>query len=266
MLTPKRHSLSRAALGIGAMLSLLVGVSGAGGPLLALPAQASVVSLHSVVPSENTGCDGHSGILKPVPLHLAKTYAVLAGNQVTNAGATLVMGDLGVSPGTIVTGFPPGVLRGTMHAGDPAAAIAEQDVARAYDNAARRPNAVLLPADIGGMAIAPGVYAAPVSLGISSNVMLDGKNNTSSVFIFQIPSTLTVATNAKVVLINGANACNVFWQVGSSATLGTSSVFAGTILAFASISVGTGAQVNGRLLAESGTVSLLTNFVREKGL
>src|SRR6185312_1148390 len=101
-----------------------------------------------------------------------------------------------------------------------------------------------------------------VSLGITGNVTLDGQNNPNSVFIFQIPSTLITATNSSVTLINGASPCNVFWQVGSSATLKTSSRFVGTILAQASISLGTGTRVRGRLLARTGAVTLLTNVVR----
>ncbi|GAC1549301.1 MAG: hypothetical protein NVS3B16_22970 [Vulcanimicrobiaceae bacterium] len=190
---------------------------------------------------------------------------MLAGSTVTSAGLTIINGDLGVSPGTAVTGFGPGVVNGAIHAGDPTAAQAQLDLTTAYKDAAGRPNPAAVPADIGGTVIPPGVYKAPVSLAITGNVTLDGQNNPNSVFIFQIPSTLTTATNSTVTLINLANACNVFWQVGSSATLTTASAFNGNILALTSISLGTGATVNGRLLARNGAVSLLSNIVTKTG-
>jgi len=203
-----------------------------------------------------------------VPLGTDATFAVLAGSTVTNAGLTIVTGDLGVSPGTAVTGFGPGagtVVGGTIHAGDPTAAQAQLDLTTAYNNAAGRANPMAVPADIGGSVIAPGVYKAPVSLAITGNVTLDGQNNPNSVFIFQMASTLTTSTNSTVTLIRGANACNVFWQVGSSATLNTASNFSGTILALASVSLGTGAVVNGRTLARTGAVSLLGDTVTKTG-
>ncbi len=203
-----------------------------------------------------------------MPLGTDATFAVLAGSTVTNAGLTIVTGDLGVSPGTAVTGFGPGagtVVGGTIHAGDPTAAQAQLDLTTAYNNAAGRANPMAVPADIGGSVIAPGVYKAPVSLAITGNVTLDGQNNPNSVFIFQMASTLTTSTNSTVTLIRGANACNVFWQVGSSATLNTASNFSGTILALASVSLGTGAVVNGRTLARTGAVSLLGDTVTKTG-
>jgi hypothetical protein len=185
---------------------------------------------------------------------------------VTNAGPTIVTGNLGVSPGTAVTGFGPGTgtVVGTIYAGDPTSAQAQLDLTDAYNNAAgRAPGAV--PADIGGLVIAPGVWRAPVSLAITGNVTLDGQNNPNSVFIFQMASTLTTSVNSTVTLINRANACNVFWQVGSSATLNTASVFKGTIMALASVSIGTGANINGRALARNGAVTMLSDVVTVTG-
>jgi hypothetical protein len=210
-----------------------------------------------------TVCRNTSASSQPqgVPLASAASFGVLGGSTVTNAGLSIVDGNLGVSPGTSITGFPPGIVNGSMYAAGPVAAQAQADLAIAFSNAAARPNPSPLPADIGGMTITPGLYAAPVTLGISGTVTLNGKNNPNSVFIFQIPSTLTTAVNSAVTLTNKANACNIFWQVGSSATLNTASTFNGTIMAAASVSLGTGSSVTGRILAESGAVTLLDNAV-----
>jgi hypothetical protein len=202
-----------------------------------------------------------NGIVATVPLGTAAGFAVLAASTVTNSGPTVINGDLGLDPGTAVTGFPPGTVVGTIYAADAKALKAQNDLTTAYNNAAGRSGAIAIPADIGGLLIKPGVYRAPVSLAITGSVTLDGQHNPNSVFIFQIPSTLTTATNSSVRLINGANQCNIFWQVGSSATLKTTSVFVGTILAQASISLGTGTTVRGRLLARTGAVTLLSNIV-----
>lgn len=219
-------------------------------------------------PTVPLSCAQNAVVGNAVPLGSDITFAVLAGSTVTNSGPTIVTGDLGVSPGTAVTGFGPGagtVTGGAIHAGDPTAAQAQLDLTTAYNNAAGRVNPAAVPADIGGMVIAPGTYRAPVSLAITGNVTLDGQLNPNSVFIFQMASTLTTAVNSSVTLINSANACNVFWQVGSSATLNTASVFSGTILAHASVSLGTGATISGRALASVGAVTLLSNTVTKTG-
>jgi hypothetical protein len=199
--------------------------------------------------------------LRPVNLRSAATFAVLGGATVTNAGPTVLNGDLGVFPGTSITGFGPGIVNGTIHAGDPVAGQAQADLLIAYTDAAGRKHASGLPADIGGMTMTPGVWNVTSSLGISGTVTFDGQNDPNSVYIIQIPSTLNAGVNSSVVLINKANACNIFWQVGSSATLQTASNFSGTIMAAASVSLGTGAVVNGRVLAQVGAVTLLSNTV-----
>jgi hypothetical protein len=256
----------RYAFGVGAIISLLAGCSGSGtngGASFAPAAQTSSAHRVSSAGIIAEACpDTLTAVHNPgVPLASASTFGVLGGSTVTSAGYTVINGDLGVYPGTSITGFGPGIVNGQIHAGDPVAAKAQADLAKAYNNAVARKNPVLLPADIGGMTIKPGLYNAPVSLGITGTVTLDGKNNKSSVFIFQIPSTLTTSVNSAVVLTNLANACNIYWQVGSSATLNTASAFDGTIMAQASVSLGVGSTVNGRVLAESGAVTLLSNTI-----
>jgi hypothetical protein len=201
----------------------------------------------------------------PVPLGTASTFAVLAGSTVTSTGNTVVNGDLGVSPGLSVTGFPPGIVtNGATYTGvGSLAGTAQSDLTTAYvDAAGRACPGPALAGDIGWTTILPGVYCNSSSVGITGTVTLDGSGNPNAVFIFQIGSTLTTASNnSNVNLIGGASASNVFWQVGSSATLGTSTTFNGTILAQASVTANTGAVLNGRALARTGAVTLARNTI-----
>src|ERR1044071_7777794 len=199
----------------------------------------------------------------PVPLGSATTFAVLAASTVTSTGATTINGDLGLSPGTAVTGFPPGTVNGTIHAGDPAAAQAQLDLTTAYNDAAARTiGAITLAGNLGGQTLTPGLYKSTSSLEISSgDLTLDALGDANAVFIFQMASTLTTTSGRQVILSGGAQAANIVWQVGSSATLGTTSVFQGNILALASITLTTGASVEGRLLARTGAVTLDSNTV-----
>src|ERR1051326_7833348 len=197
----------------------------------------------------------------PVPLGSATTFGVLAGSTVTSTGDTTVNGDLGVSPGTAVTGTL--TVTGMFHAGDPAAAQAQLDLTTAYNDAAGRTvGAITVAGNLGGQTLTPGLYKSTSSLAISSgDLTLDAQGDPNAVFIFQMGSTLTTTTGHNVILTGGAQAANVFWQVGSSATLGTGSVFKGNILALASITVTTGAAVEGRLLARTAAVTLDSNIV-----
>jgi hypothetical protein len=198
------------------------------------------------------------------------TFGVLAFSTVTNSGNTIVAGNLGVSPNNAITGFPPGAVTGTIYAAGAFAGQAQVDLTAAYNTAAGLPSNGPNPADLGGTTVFPGVHTSSAStvapsLGITGTVTLDGLNNPNSVFVFQIASTLTTATSSNVVLINGASAANVYWQVGSSATLGTTSSISGNILAQASISFGTGASLIGRALARNGAVTLLGNRIDSPG-
>lgn len=206
--------------------------------------------------------EGGAGGPATVPLGTAATFTVLAGSTVTNTGATTVTGDLGVSPGSAVIGFPPGTVSGTIHAGDAAAAQAQSDLTVAYNNAAgRSTGAITVSGDLTGLTLAPGLYKSTSSLAISGALTLNAVGDGNAVFIIQMASTLTTGPGSQVILSGGARASNVFWQVGSSATLGTNSVFKGTILADQSITLNTGARVDGRALTRIGAVTLDNNVV-----
>lgn len=194
----------------------------------------------------------------PVNLGSAATFELLAGSTITNVGNTVIMGDIGVFPGTgnVITGFPPGIVSpGGQYIGVGPASVAQGDLTAAFNDAAGRTGGTTQNSDLGGMTITPGVYTASTSLGITGNVTLDALGDANAVWIFQIGSALTTATNSTVTLAGDAQSKNIFWQVGSSATIQTGSVFYGNILAQASISVGSGAIVVGRLLARDGAVS-----------
>lgn len=193
----------------------------------------------------------------PVGLGTAAAFAVLAGTpDVTNTGATTITGDLGIHPAAAVSGFPPGLVNGTIHAGDAIALQAKNDLVLAYTYAAAQP-VTATHGTLGGLTLVGGVYnAGGVTLDLTGTLTLDGQSDPSSVWIFQASSDLITASSSSVAFINGAQPCNVFWQVTSSATLGSGSSFVGTILALTSITVNNGVTVNGRVLARNGTVTL----------
>lgn len=221
-----------AALGIAALLSTLVVAD-----VLLVPGRAEA--------SE-----------RPAGLGAAAAYSVFAASTVTSIGSTTLSGNLGLSPGTSITGFLPGEAHGATHVADAQAESAKTDVSRAYRDVANRIPTERVARDLGGQTLKPGVYDSGSSLGLTGTLTLDGRGNPNSVFVFQAGSTLTTASSSNVKLINGARASNVFWKVGSSATLGTHSSFAGTILALASITATTGTSIRGRALALNGAVTL----------
>ena len=203
-----------------------------------------------------------NAVATPVPLGTAQSFGVLGGSTVTNTGPSVVQGDLGVSPGTAITGFPPGTVLGAIHDNDAVAAQAQADLTTAYNQAAGQPcDEDLTGQDLGGLTLTPGVYCFDTSAQLTGALTLDAEGNPDAVFVFQIGSTLTTASASSVNLINGASPCNVFWQVGSSATLGTDTDFVGTIMALTSITLNTGADINGRALARNGAVTMDTNDV-----
>jgi hypothetical protein len=189
----------------------------------------------------------------------ANTYGIISGQTITNTGATTINGNLGLSPGSSVTGSP--TVTGTSNIDNPAAVQVKQDLTAAYNQAAALPSTILQATDLGGQTLTPGVYSGQAgSLSITSgNLTLDAGGNVNATWVFQTSSTLIVANGTSVILANGAQAKNVFWQVGSSATIGTTATFNGTIAALTSITANTGAVINGGLWVQNGSVTLDAN-------
>ena len=214
-----------------------------------------------LLPAARLQVQAQSAVTQP-PLGSASSFAVLGGSTVTNTGPTVVNGDLGVSPGSAVTGFPPGIVHGAVHKADAVALQAQKDVTTAYNAAKGAPcTQNLTGQDLGGKSLVSGVYCFSSSAQLTGNLTLNG----SGVFIIQVASKLTTASNASVSLIGGASPCNIFWQVGSSATVGTNTSFTGNILALTSISAMTGAKFNGSLYARNGAVTLDKNTFTRSG-
>lgn len=208
---------------------------------------------------------GHNAQAIPTAINLgtASSFAVLAGSGITVAGAvnsTTITGNIGTYPTPSITGLGNVVLNGVNHGADAVTQQAQIDALAGY-------NAILIQSptttftELGGLTLSSGVYNGTSSLGLTGTLTLDGQGNADSIFIFQAGSTLTTATASQITLINGAQACHIFWQIGSSATLGSYSSFAGNILANTSITLDTGAGVEGRLLALNGAVTLDNNTI-----
>ena len=198
-----------------------------------------------------------------VDLGSAAAFAILAGAGVTNTGGTIVTGDLGTDPTGTVDGFPPGIVIGDIHAADPISALAKIDLTTAYNDAqGRSTGSISLPGDLSGLTLTPGLYTNSTSVMLSTgNLTLDAQGDENAVFILQMGSTLNTLPGTQVILSGGAQAANIFWSVGTSATLGTNSIFYGNILADQSISLNTGAVLYGRALTRIAAVTLQTNVV-----
>jgi hypothetical protein len=201
-------------------------------------------------------------------LGTAGSFAVLGGSAVTNTGPSVLNGDLGVSPGTAISGFPPGTHTGALHSADAVALQAQNDATAAYNALASQPcDRDLTGQDLGGLTLTPGVYCFSSSAQLTGALILNAVGNSSAVWVFKIGSTLTTASNSSVGFINGGSGpvCNLFWQVGSSATLGTTTAFKGNILASASITLNTNANLVGRALALHAAVTLDSNNISGAG-
>lgn len=204
-----------------------------------------------------------------IDLGTAGPFVALGGSTVTNTGPSVLNGDLGVAPGTALVGFGlPAVVNGATHANDGVAQQAKLDLTTAYDNAAGQPVAPaddLTGTDLGSRTLTPGAYRFTSSAQLTGALTLDAQGDPSAQFVFEIATTLITASASSVVLVNGASPCNVYWQVGSSATLGTTTAFQGNVMANASISLNNGATVEGRLLARTGQISLDNNVLNRGG-
>ena len=195
------------------------------------------------------------------PLGTAADYSVLAATTVTNTGPSVLAQNLGVSAGSAVTGFPPGLVRGSVHAFDAAAGQAQLDAtAAATTFAGLTPTGTLDPIT-GTDTLTPGVYRASTTLLLTSALTLDGQGDPDAVFVIQVGTALTTAAASSVIGINGAQACHVYWQVGSAATLDTGSTLTGTVLAGTSVTMATGAALHGRALAQTAAVTLDSNLI-----
>ncbi len=215
---------------------------------------AAAVALSAALPAAAAG--------GPVDLGTASTYGVLAAISISNTGPTTINGDIGLSPGNLssITGLSSVTHSGQVHAADAAALQAQNDLGTAYTTAAGL-TSTSVPQDLTGLNLTPGVYNATSSLQLSGNLTLNGAGDPNATWVFQTGSSLTAATGSSITLIGQASACNVYWQVGSSATLDSGSAFVGTVMAHQSISAGTSATVQGRLLAQNGSVTLDSNVI-----
>ena len=222
------------------------------------------LSLCSVSLFALTSLLGASGGMAAIPLGTAQGFGVLGASTVTNTGATTVTGNVGSSSlASSIVGFPPGaVAQGAIHAGDAAAAQAQADLTVAYVTAAAMPCGVdLTGRNLGGLTLTPGVYCFSSSAQLTGTLTLDMQDNPDALFVFRIGSTLTTASGSTVTAINGSLCDKAYWQIGSSATLGTGSTFAGDLLALTSVTLTTSANTSGRVLARNGAVTLDTNNV-----
>jgi hypothetical protein len=248
-MTSRRHNGSRC-------IPHRAGQAASGLGLVAMVCIAVILVVTALVSTPR----GASAATQP-PLGTATSFAVLAGSAITNTGPSMITGNLGLAPGSSVSGFPPGRVEGATHVDDAVAVQAKSDLVTASTSAAGQPCTSTLTGDLGGRTLTPGVYCFTSSAQLTGTLTLDGRGDPNAVFIFKVGSMLTTATSSKVVLINGGP-CGVYWQVGSSATLGTDATFVGTLLVNTSITLNTRASIlPGRALAQTGAVTLDTNRI-----
>ena len=266
VLTPDKGPVDGGNLVVitGTAFSYTTGVTFGGTPALSWRI-ASDTEIHALLPAGDLGLVDVSVITLGGTVTASYTYlgrfAVLGGASVTNTGPSEVTGDLGASPGTSVTGFPPGQVHGTIHISDSDALQAHADLIATYNAVVAQLPDADISGDVGGLTLTPGVYHAPTSLALTGTLTLDAQGDRNAEWLFQIGSTLTTATASRVLLINGATARNVIWHIGSSATLGTDTAFTGRILALTSITVNAGVTIHGQALAINGSVTLDTNAI-----
>lgn len=228
------------------------------GPRLLLPAAIGVTLALGMLAVGQTSAGG----MPPVGLGTAEPFAVLAGEEVTNTGPTTVTGNLGVHPGSSVSGFPPGTVFGTIHEADAVALAAKNALVTAYDDAAGRSSTVVTSGILTGQTLVAGAYNSDgASFNLAGPLTLDGQNDPNAVWIFQASSELITASASSVVFIRGGQPCNVFWQITSSATLGSGSSMVGTLMALQSITSEGGVTLNGRALARNGNVTLINDTI-----
>ncbi|MBN2840504.1 MAG: DUF3494 domain-containing protein [Coriobacteriia bacterium] len=197
-----------------------------------------------------------------VQLGATEDFAILAGTTITNTGDSEILGDVGVSPGSALTGFDTVTLDGETHSNDALAIEAQTDWVTAYNDAVARPvTTILASPELGGLTLTPGVYSSGGALALTGELFLDGLGDPESVFILRSDSGLTIGAGSVVTLLNGARFCRVFWPVAGSATIGADATFVGHILATTSISLEDGASVEGQLLAHTGGVTLINNTI-----
>jgi len=239
------------------------GLASAASTALAVLVVLLPVHLAGCGPDAKTAPAGSPSSALAPPLGTAQGFAVLGGSTVTNTGSSVIGGDLGVSPGSAVTGFPPGLVTGgTIHAADAVALQAQNDTTTVNDAlTAQACTSDLTGQELGGLTLVPGVYCFSSSAQLTGALTLDAGGVPGAVWVFRAGSTLTTASSSSVLLTNGGQPCNVFWQVGSSATLGTSTSFVGHVIALTSITLSTGARVSGSVLARNGAVTLDSNTI-----
>jgi hypothetical protein len=217
----------------------IVGVAGVAAVLLLIPTTA------------------HAAVIPPIVLGTASSFSALGAAAVTNTGPSILNADLGVSPGSSLTGWPPGIVLGTVHATDAVAAQAQLDVTTAANQLMGLPSYNVGTADLNGLTFVAGAYSSASSLLNTGTITLQG--DADDIFIFTAVSSLTTGSGSRIAFIGNVQACNVYWRIGSDATLGTNSAFVGTLIAQASVAATTGATINGRLFAQTAAVTLDDN-------